>query len=134
MKNDWLFAKIIVMILVVSRGYNDLMHFITDDYFILYNQQLSTLWHLPSVILAAATVLTGALFMMGKRAQVGVAFGICLMADSLFVVIQSLLAFIPDFSKLWYFLIVFLLIGLLEFATGGKIISENKTIFSKRVH
>ncbi|KQY90160.1 hypothetical protein ASD24_24970 [Paenibacillus sp. Root52] len=134
MKNDWLFAKIIVMILVVSRGYNDLMHFIKEDYFAFFNQQLSTLWYLPSVILAAATVLTGALFMMGKRAQVGVAFGICLMADSLFVVIQSLLAFIPDFSKSWYFLVIFLLIGLLEFATGTKIISENKTPFSKRVH
>ncbi|MCM3174223.1 MULTISPECIES: hypothetical protein [unclassified Paenibacillus] len=134
MKNDWLFAKIIVMILVVSRGYNDLMHFIKDDYFAFYNQQLSTLWYLPSVILAVAAVLTGFLSFLRKRAQAGVAFGICLMADSLFVVIQSLLAFIPDFSKSWYFLIVFLLIGLLEFATGKKIISENRTTISKRVH
>ena len=134
MKNDWLFAKIIVMILVVSRGYNDLMHFIKVDYFAFYNQQLSTLWYLPSMIIASAALLTGALFMLGKRAQVGIAFGICLMADSLFVVIQSLLAFIPDFSKSWYFLVIFLLIGLLEFATGKKIISENKTTFNKRVH
>ncbi|MGR6542086.1 hypothetical protein [Paenibacillus tundrae] len=134
MKNDWLFAKIIVMILVVSRGYNDLMHFISVDYFAFYNQQLSTLWYLPSVILAAAAVLTGVLFFLKKRAQVGIAFGICLMTDSLFVVIQSLLAFIPEFSKSWYFLVIFLLIGLLEFATGRKIISENKTPFSKRVH
>ncbi|MCG7377801.1 hypothetical protein MH215_12420 [Paenibacillus sp. ACRSA] len=134
MKNDWLYAKIIVMILVVSRGYNDLMHLIKDDYFFFYNQQLSTLWYLPSVILAVAAVLTGILSMLRKRAQVGVAFGICLMADSLFVVIQSLLAFIPDFSKSWYFLIVFLLIGLLEFATGKRIISENRTTINKRVH
>ncbi|MDQ0171835.1 hypothetical protein [Paenibacillus tundrae] len=110
------------------------MHLIKDDYFSFYNQQLSTLWYLPSVILAAAAVLTGALFILGKCAQVGLAFGICLIADSLFVVIQSLLAFIPDLSKTWYFLIVFLLIGLLEFATGKKIISENKTTFNKRVH
>ncbi|MEY8743894.1 hypothetical protein AB9M62_31520 [Bacillales bacterium AN1005] len=134
MRNDWLFAKIIVMILVVSRGYNDLMHLIKDDYFPFFNQQLSTLWYLPSVILAAAAVLTGALFILGKRAQVGLAFGICLIADSLFVVMQSLLAFIPDLSKTWYFLIVFLLIGLLEFATGKKIISENRTTISTRVH
>ncbi|WP_145410447.1 hypothetical protein [Paenibacillus xylanexedens] len=134
MKNDWLFAKIIVMILVVSRGYNDLMHFIKKDYFAFFNQQLSTLWYLPSVILASAAVLTGILSMLRKRAQVGVAFGICLIADGFFVVIQSLLAFIPDFSKSWYFLVIFLLIGLLEFATGRKIISENKTTSSKRVH
>ncbi|MDR6725643.1 hypothetical protein J2W91_004145 [Paenibacillus amylolyticus] len=133
MKNDWLFAKIIVMILVISRGYNDLMHFIKEDYFDFFNQQLSTLWYLPSVILAVAAVLTGILSMLRKRAQVGVAFGICLMADSLFVVIQSLLVFIPDFSKSWYFLIVFLLIGLLEFATGKRIISEDRTTISKRV-
>lgn len=125
MKNDWLIAKIVVVIIIVSRGYYHLIPFINNDSFPFFHLELSTFWYLPSIILAALVLLSAAILILTKQANAEKLLGIFILIDSVYFMLYSLVTFIPQFSTSWYLLVLCLLVGVLELATGKKTLYKN---------
>lgn len=124
MKNDWLIAKIIVVIIIISRGYYHLIPFINQDLFPFFDLELSTFWYLPSIILAAIVLLSAVVLILTRRANAKKILGIFILTDSVYFILYSLIAFIPQFSTSWYLLLFCLLLGVFELVTGRRILSE----------
>lgn len=125
MKNDWLIAKIIVAIIIISRGYYHLIPFVNQDSFPFFHLELSTFWYLPSIILAATVLLSAVVLILTKHASAKKILGIFILIDSVYFMLYSLIAFIPQFSTSWYLLLFCLLLGVFELVTARKILSEN---------
>ncbi|PYE47218.1 hypothetical protein DFQ00_11567 [Paenibacillus barcinonensis] len=120
MKSNWIVAKTLVIILILSRGYYHFVPFIHGNPFPFYHMELSSILYLPSVVIAVIVLLSAIIFLLTKQATAKKVLGVSILIDSIYFMLYSLITFIPEFTISWHILILCLVISVLEWFTGKK--------------
>lgn len=126
MKNDWRFIQILLIIIILCRGFYNLISFINREKFDVFHLSLSYFWYLPTIIIALVVLLSSCIFFLLKRQYAGKMLAVSLLVDGLFIIVYSLMVYIPVFMNSWYFLVLGIVIGLLEVRAGKTLFVEIK--------
>lgn len=126
MKNDWRLIRILLIIIILCRGFYNLNSFINQEKFNIFNISLNYFWYSPFILIAFVVLISSCIFFLLKGQYAGKILSVSMVIDGLFLIIYSFIVYVPVFMNSWYFLILGIVIGLLELRAGKTLLIELK--------
>jgi hypothetical protein len=125
MKQDWKAVQIIIVILIVTDGFKNFYNLTSETHSIGFNTSLTTsFYYFPSIVLSVCLILFIALFFITKRNRFYRLLSWSILLYGIDTILFTLVTLSPSISDYWYIMIMGLLLGVIEFIVGKKMLKN----------
>lgn len=124
MDRDSKITQVVIVLLIFSDGISNFLK-VTNNKSMVVGVSLNSFFYLPSISLTICLMLSVIMFFISKKAMYYKLLSWCILLYGIYSVLFTLFTLLPGFRNYWYIMLMGIIIGIIEFIVGKKMLRNN---------
>lgn len=124
MERDLKIIQVVIVLLIFSDGISNFLK-VTNNKSMVVGVSLNSFFYLPSISLTICLMLSVIMFFISKKAMYYKLLSWCILLYGIYSVLFTLFTLLPGFRNYWYIMLMGIIIGIIEFIVGKKMLRNN---------